>query len=230
MAVKALLDTLDGVDDALHSLYTQKDGKYVLNVEGIDHHPDVANLKSAYERTKADRDAARQERDAAKARADTVPQDFSPEAWEAAKSGKPDDSKLIQLRTQLEAERDQWRTKFENAEQASLRNALDRDLSDALNAVGVNNPAYMRAARLLLADGVKMVDGKPVVDTDMGPLSLADHVKRWAAGDEGKAFVTPASGGGAKGADAGGSKPLAEMGDAERLELARKGQLKAATG
>lgn len=230
MAVSATLQTLEGVDDALQSLYIEKDGGYVLDVTGIDAHPEVANLKSAYERTKADRDAARLERDTAKGKLAGVPDDFDAEAWAKVKDGKADDAKLIQLRQELEADRDQWKTKYETAEQSSLKNALDRDLSDALNAAGVNNPAYMRAARVLLSDGVKMIDGKPVVDTDMGPLSLTDHVKRWAAGDEGKAFVTPAAGGGARGADKGGNKPLSEMGDSERLELARQGKLKAASG
>jgi hypothetical protein len=36
----------------------------------------------------------------------------------------------------------------------------------------------------------------------MGPMPLADHVKRWVA-SEGKDFVTPPSGGGAKGNDRG---------------------------
>lgn len=230
MPIASTLQSLDGLDDAVKSLYVEQNGAFVLDVQGIDQHPEVANLKSAYERTKADRDAIRAERDAAKSKLSSVPEDFDAEAWAKAKDGKADEAKLIQLRQQLEAERDQWKGKYEQAEQTALKNALDRDLSDALNAAGVNNPAYMRAARVLLADGVKMVDGKPVVETDMGPLSLADHVKRWAAGDEGKAFVTQASGGGAKGAETGGSKPLSEMGDAERLELARQGKLKAASG
>jgi hypothetical protein len=43
-------------------------------------------------------------------------------------------------------------------------------------------------------------DGTAYVETGMGPKVLSDFVKGWAA-SEGKAFVTPPSGGGAKGAD-----------------------------
>ena len=226
MAVATILETLDGVDDAVKSLYAERDGKFVLQVDGIDQHPDVANLRNAYERTKQDRDAIRAERDSFKARADAIPEDFSAEAWEAAKNGKVDQAQLVRLREQLERERDEWKGKAEAAEANALRNALDRDLTDALGAAGVTNPAFAKAARLMLASDVKMQDGRPVVETDMGPLPLADHVKRWAAG-EGKAFVAPPSGGGARGGETGGEKPLSEMGDAERLQLAREGKLRA---
>jgi len=48
-------------------------------------------------------------------------------------------------------------------------------------------------------------ESKPVVGRGKGPLALADHVKRWAAGD-GKVFVSPPQGGGAKGVDKGTGK------------------------
>ena len=130
----------------------------------------------------------------------------------------------MQLRQTLERERDEWKAKAETAEATALRNALDRDLTDALNASGVTNPTFAKAARLMLSEGVKMQDGRPVVETDMGPLPLADHVKRWAA-SEGKAFVTPPSGGGARGGETGGDKPLSEMTGKERLQLAMAGKL-----
>lgn len=224
MAIQTVLATLDGVDDALKPLYMQDGDKFVLQVEGIDSHPDVANLRNAYERTKQDRDAIRQERDSFKTRADAVPEDFSVEAWAKAKEGKADQAQLVQLRQTLERERDEWKAKAETAEATALRNALDRDLTDALNASGVTNPTFAKAARLMLSEGVKMQDGRPVVETDMGPLPLADHVKRWAA-SEGKAFVTPPSGGGARGGETGGDKPLSEMTGKERLQLAMAGKL-----
>lgn len=204
MALKTLLDTLDGVDDAVKPFYTETDGKFILQIDGVDSHPDVANLKSAYERTKADRDTARTERDAAKALAKDFPDDFDAEKWAKLKDGKPDEAALIKLRETLEADRDEWKGKFETANKTALKNATDRDLTDALNAAGVTNPTFAKAARGMLADGVKIgEDGKPFVETDMGPLPLSEHVKRWAGG-EGKDFVTPASGGGSKGGEGKG--------------------------
>lgn len=224
MAIQTVLATLDGVDDALKPLYTQDGDRFVLQLQGVNDHPDVRNLSAAYERVKQDRDAIRQERDTFKTRADAVPDDFSAEAWAKAKEGKADQAQLVQLRQTLERERDEWKAKAETAEATALRNALDRDLTDALNASGVTNPTFAKAARLMLSEGVKMQDGRPVVETDMGPLPLADHVKRWAA-SEGKAFVTPPSGGGARGGETGGDKPLSEMTGKERLQLAMAGKL-----
>jgi len=224
MALQTVLDTLDGVDDALKAHYAEKDDKFILQISGVDNHPDVANLKSAYERTKADRDAARTERDAAKALAQDFPQDFDLKKWEKLKDGKADEAALIQLRQTLEAERDDWKGKFETAQGTSLKNALERDLTDALNAAGVTNPAYAKAARMLLADGVKVGDdGKPFVDTDMGPLGVVEHVARWAAG-EGKDFVKQPTG-----IDATGGKSGKPSGDnpwkSETRNLTRQAEI-----
>lgn len=204
MALKTVIESTEGLDEALIPLYTETDGKFVLQIEGVDAHPDVANLKSAYERVKADRETAKQERDQFKAKADGLPEDFDPEKWAKLKDGKADEAALVKLRQELEAERDDWKGKFEQSQETALKNAVARDLTDALTAAGVVNPAFTKAARNMLADGVLIgEDGKPFVDTDMGPLALADHVNRWAA-SEGKDFVTAPKGGGAKGGD--GSK------------------------
>lgn len=221
MDLKTVLETLDGVDDAIAPFYAETDGKFILQIEGVDSHPDVANLKSAYERTKADRDTARTERDAAKALAKDFPDDFSLEKWNSLKDGKPDEAALIQLRETLEGERDAWKTKAEAADQRAVKNALDRDLTDALTENGVTNPTFAKAARTMLSPDVKINDdGVAIVDTDMGPLPLSEHVKRWAAA-EGKDFVTPPSGGGGRGGkDTGaGSQKWSEMTSGEKTRL-----------
>jgi hypothetical protein len=87
---------------------------------------------------------------------------------------------------------------------------VDGGLTSALTEAGVKNPAHLKAAAALLKTTAKvevttgeggartaMVDGKP----------LADFVKGWAAGDDGKAFVAAPgnSGGGAAGGGTGGA-------------------------
>lgn len=221
--LKTVVETLDGLDEALKPYYTERDGKFYLQVQGVDDHPDVANLKSAYERVKADKESLKAERDALKAKASSLPEDFDPEKWEKAKDGKADEAALISLRKELEADRDAWKEKAEAAESRALQSALDRDLTDALTGAGVTNPMFARAARGMLAPNVKIGDdGSAFVETDMGPIPLADHVKRWAAG-EGKDFVTPAQGGGAKtpsGSSTG--KKWGDMTSAEKVALHRE--------
>ncbi|WP_332719257.1 hypothetical protein [Pelagibacterium mangrovi] len=50
MALKTILDTLDDVPEVLHAEYKEVDGKFVLDLEGIDAYPTVVNLKTAHER------------------------------------------------------------------------------------------------------------------------------------------------------------------------------------
>jgi hypothetical protein len=211
MALKTVLESLDGVDDAVKNLYSETDGKFILQVEGVDAHPDVANLKNAYERVKADKAAALQERDAFKAKLSAVPDDFDPEKWGKLKDGKPDEAALIKLRQELEAERDQFKSAADEANAKLGRFAVERDLGDALNSAGINDPALVQGARALLASKVKTgEDGRAIVETDMGPLPLGEYTKKWAAG-EGKSFVTPPTGGGRGGNDGavgGGKNPL----------------------
>jgi hypothetical protein len=205
MALKTVIETLDGVDDAVQQFYAQDDsGNYVLQVEGVDQHPEVANLKSAYERTKADKKTAADERDALKARVEGLPEDFDPKEWEKLKKGgQADPQELVQLRQTLEAERDEWKGKFEELQGQTRKMTVERTLTETLAAQGVTNPTYQKAAAAMLGPQAQLDDkGNAVVDTDMGPMPLADHVKRWVA-SEGKDFVTPPSGGGAKGNDRG---------------------------
>lgn len=221
--LKVVLETLDGIDEAVQSLYAEKDGAFVLQIDGVDSHPDVANLKSAYERVKADRDAVKAERDEAKSRINSLPDDFDPEKWAKLKDGKPDEAVMVKLRQEMESKIADLEGQLNQTRETARRNALDRDLTDALTEAGVTNPTFAKAARQMLADGVKVgEDGKPFVETDMGPLGLSDHVKRWAA-TEGKDFVTAASGGGAKGsAGAKGTKKWGEMTSAEKVALRRE--------
>lgn len=81
----------------------------------------------------------------------------------------------------------------------------DRDLTEALSAVGVTNAVYLKAAKSMLAAQVQVViDGDKRV-TKVGDKLLTDFSKEWAASDEGKTFITPAdnSGGGSMGGAAG---------------------------
>ena len=192
MALKTVVETLDGIDDAVKALYAETDGRFVLQVEGVDLHPDVANLKNAYERTKADKTTG-----AAKVAA------LEAQIAELAK-GKPDEAatiaKMKSLEDKIEAitgERDALTGKLTGV-------TRDRALSDALLGAGIKNPTFLKAAQAMLAGSVKMDGETAIVETPMGPKLLADHVKAWAAG-EGKDFVASASGGGAGGNDKGSS-------------------------
>jgi len=189
MALRTVLETIDGLDEAIASLYIERDGKYVLDIEGVDEHPDVANLRNAYARTKEDREKARADAAALKAKI--------AELQKSAPDTAATQAKLAALEEKLaaaEARAGEWQGKY---------TAITRDqtLLNALRDAGVTNPTFLRAASALLRDEVRLGDdGSAYVETKMGPKILGDYVKAWVA-DEGAAFVEPAKGGGAKEGD-----------------------------
>lgn len=194
MALKTVIETLDGIDDAFKPLYTENDGRFILAVDGIDQHPDVANLKNAYDRTKTDREKARQGEEKARQEAASLKSRIAD-----LEKGAPDtaatQAKLNALQEQLAtvmAEANEWRGKYTGV-------TRDQTLASALQAAGVTEPAFLKASQALLAGQVKLGDdGTAYVDTPMGPKVLGDFVKSWAA-TEGQAFVSPPKGGGAAG-------------------------------
>lgn len=212
MALKITVDDINDVDETFRSLYTEKDGTFILDVEGVDNHPDVANLRNAYNAEKTKRQEQGDKLRDALAKLEAKP---NPTA--------KDDAEMIRLREALEAERDQWKAKATDLEKTVYGLTVESQLDTALRSAGITDATFHKAAKRLLQDGVKVVDGKPVFETDMGPVALADHVKRWAS-SEGAVFVAPPAGGGAGGGGSKGSVKLTkdqfvQMGDKERIEL-----------
>lgn len=212
--LKTVLESLDGVDDAVKSLYAETDGKFVLQIEGVNAHPEVVNLKSAYERVKADLSGAKARLADAEKR--VAPEDFDAEAWKAIKDGKPDaeaearaQQQLVALRKTLEGERDEWKSKHDNLVNEFRVSRVNGELADAIAKVGVTTPEFAQAARAVLSPQIKLNGDIAEFDTDMGPMSIGDYVKRWAA-NEGKVFVSPPKGDGASGSSQSPSTPAAK--------------------
>ena len=54
MALKLNVESLDSVDEALRPLYVEREGKFTLNVDGIE---DTAALKGALQKERREREA-----------------------------------------------------------------------------------------------------------------------------------------------------------------------------
>ncbi|MCY1229638.1 hypothetical protein D9M68_188350 [compost metagenome] len=208
MALKLVLDSLDNVDEALKALYVEhSDGKFHLDTDAdsVRGHRDVLPLANAYERTKTDLATVKGELADAKKKA--APDDFDTETWKKLKDGKTDDAahqrQLVELRKTLEGERDDWKGKYEGEVTKGKKAKINAELTDALSASGITNPSFVKAARALLEPRVAMDTDDASMDIGLGPMGIAEAVKRWAAGDEGKSFVAPAKGDNAKGNDGG---------------------------
>lgn len=199
MPLKTVIETTEGLDETVAQFYTETENGFILNIEGIDDHPDVKGLKGAYAAEKAKREASKQKEAALEAQIAEM------------QKGKPDEAAILKLRQELEAERDKWKGEAETALTRLTAVTRDRQLSEALSAVGITEPAFVKAATALLGSQVKMDGDKAVIESDLGPVDLPTFLKRWTA-SEGAAFVQKPTGGGAKGGDGGSTiKPSGNL-------------------
>ncbi|WP_457265756.1 hypothetical protein [Pseudomonas sp. P5_C3] len=216
MGLMYQLDTLDGLDDTVKSLYTEKDGKYVLGIEGLPQPEDVSGLKSKVEELLGEKKAAE------KARKDAEDQARLEREEAARKSGNVE-----------ELERS-WSEKY-NRREAELNGTLEQErqtLSGQIRELTVGRTATDIASALAIPGSAKALlphierrlsveqrDGKPVVVVldQQGKLSAAtlDELKAEFANDVAFAPLiagSKASGGGAGGAGTGGGAAKGNIG------------------
>ncbi|MCB5411788.1 hypothetical protein [Pseudogemmobacter faecipullorum] len=209
MALKTVVETLDGLDEAVKALYVEKDGKHILDLDGIDTHPEVANLKSAYERVKAEKVSLKTEADKAK-------NDLA-----EAMKGKPDEAALVAERNRYEATIAELNGKLSDAQGKLSGVTIDQALTAALAKAGVTDPGLQAGALAIHRDKIKIGDdGALSFDTPMGPKDVPGFITGWA-GAEGKSFVTPPAGGGSKGSESqNGGKAAGDMGGDKAARVA----------
>lgn len=214
MALKTVIETTDGLDEAIAALYTESDGKFILDIEGVDEHPEVASLRNAYQRTKDDREKAKKDAADLKARIAELEKEAPDTAATQAKMAALE-AKLAEA----EAKAGEWQGKYTGI-------TRDQSLQNALQQAGITEPAFLKAATAMLSGEVKLgEDGTAYVESTMGPKVLGDYVKAWAA-SEGAAFVTKPQGAGVKGGENNGT-PTAPKGDFAGSKDDRKAAIKA---
>ncbi len=261
MALKAVVDSLDSVDEGQHNFYTEKEGKFYLDLEGVQDHPDVGALKRALDGQRERNKKLVEENKQLKERVAIVPEGFDPdelaqlrakvEEYEADPSKRqPPDQKAAQeavaARRLLEqkmastekahaTEIGKLRKQLEEKDTVIGRMLVEDGLTKALTEVGVTTPQFLRAAKAMLKQDIKVVvdeggEYRAVVETDTGPLDIPKYVSDWAASDEGKPFVPPPRGGDAvggnkqtvgKGLFAGEANPWSKEG----WNLTKQGQI-----
>jgi hypothetical protein len=226
MPLKAVLDSLDDIPEAQREFYDEDGGKFVLQLDDIDSHPKVINLKTAHEKTKQDRRRVLDEVKTLKEKYSSVPEDFNAEEYVQLKELKaeldkggttPEDktknAEAVAARKMLEQKITAIEAKHTNAVKALeaklasketfiAKLLIDDGLTKALMDGGVD-PKLLKAAKAMLRENVKVTedgdgDYSAIVETDMGSVDVQKFVSDWISSDEGKVFVVPA-----KGADAG---------------------------
>ena len=214
--LKFQLDTLEGVDEAVRALYTEKDGKFVLGIEGLPQQEDVSGLKAKVDELLGEKKMAEK-----KAR----------EAEEAARLEREEAARKSGNVEELERS---WSEKY-NRREAELNGTLEqerstlsgqiRDLTvgrtatDIASALAVQGSAKALLPHIERRLSVEQREGKPVVVVldAQGKLSAAtlDELKAEIANDAAFAPLiagSKASGGGAGGAGGGGGAAKGKIG------------------
>lgn len=229
--LKTVVDSLDGIEEQYRGLYEEKDGKYILQIEGVDSHPSVVALKNGHMNSKRERDEAKRQLAELKKKLEAVPEDFDADEWhrlrseEEARRSDPDNKDVRkQIEAATAAVKSQYEARLAKAKkdaeaalaeikaekeslEADLRGALvDDGLTKALVKVGVK-PTLLRAAKRMFDADVEVVieDGKRVarMKSDLGGDSIEDFIANWSRSDEAKDFIAPPTGADERGARGG---------------------------
>jgi hypothetical protein len=214
--LKFQLDSLDGVDEAVRALYTEKDGKFVLGIEGLPQPEDVSGLKSKVQELLDEKKAAD------KARKDAEDQARLEREENARKSGNVEElerswsEKYNRREAELNGTLEQERTTLSN----QIRDlTVGRTATDIASALAIPGSAKALLPHIERRLSVEQRDGKPVVVVldQQGKLSAAtlDELKAEFANDTAFAPLiagSKASGGGAGGAGGGGGAAKGNIG------------------
>ena len=164
MALKRVLDSLDGVDEAAKTLYAEKDGQFHLDVEDD---PDAGKLGEFRSHNKAlFLENERLKSAAAKAEADM--QAAEQAAAEAAKKGDGDKVTMEQRLASLEAEKTAAAEREAEAVRQARRTGLVNTIQKAGIANGVKKTALGDFSTVMLDTYDFDDDGTPFVPDGSG--------------------------------------------------------------
>ncbi|WP_323033168.1 hypothetical protein, partial [Paracoccus sp. (in: a-proteobacteria)] len=184
----AVLDSLDSIDAAFHDHYSEKDGKFYLQIDGIKDHPDPQALRSALERVRQEKKDLIAAHEADKLRLDGLPDDFDASAYDALKAqaeGKDPpktDEQVTRVREQLErkhqAELGKKDERIAVLERQIGKVTIDDGLSKAMDDANVDPKHKAKLLPYLKAIGaikLEEADGefKAMVETGMWPFARA---------------------------------------------------------
>jgi hypothetical protein len=216
MTLKFQLDSLEGVDESIQTMYVEKGGKYVLNIEGLPQPEDVSGLKSKVQELLDEKKAAD------KARKDAEDQARLDREEAARKSGNVEElerswsekyaRREAELNGMLENERGTLSTQIRDL-------TVGRTATDIASSLAIPGSAEALLPHIERRLSVEQRDGKPVVVVldKQGKLSAAtlDELKAEFANNTAFAPLiagSKASGGGASGAGNGGGAAKGNIG------------------
>lgn len=229
MALKAVVEDLEGVPEGLREHYTEGEGgKFYLVADGVDDLPSVRGLKSTLQKFKKvapDASDLARKLERLEALKDVDPEEYQRLKDEAKKAGEKKIEKegdFNALKEQMEAQQAKEIAKRDTEiarRDSFIERLLVKDkLDEAMTRIEVL-PEYKDAVRaLLMQRGPKVIreageDGdtyRAVFNTDMGEAEIGAYVETWGKSGEAAPFQKPSgtTGSGAEGSRGkGGAEP-----------------------
>ncbi|WP_434695344.1 hypothetical protein J3P89_19280 [Pseudomonas sp. Z1-14] len=216
MTLKFQLDSLEGVDESIQSMYVEKDGKFVLSIEGLPQPEDVTGLKSKVqelldEKKEADKKRKDAEEQARLEREEALRKSGNVEELEKSWSEKYN-RREAELNGLLEQERGTLTTQIRDL-------TVGRTATDIATTLAIPGSAKALLPHIERRLSVEQRDGKPtvVVLDQAGKLSATtlDELKAEFMNDPAFGPLiagSKASGGGAGGAGKGGGAAKGNIG------------------
>lgn len=227
MALKSILTSLDGLSDDVKKEYTEKDGKFYLDIEGLDEHPGVGALKRAKDHEKSLRQKAEEKVTTLEDQLTTKDNEI-----EGLRTGAVPKDDVAALKTSYETKLTQKENEF-NEKYGKLNGLVEKHMLDgkALElATEISTVPALLVPHIRGRLKLEEVDGQlsvSVLDATGKPSAASlDDLRKELLSNKNFAPIligSKASGGGANGGSGGGgaSKKLSEMNEAERTAFAK---------
>lgn len=221
MPLKYQLDSLDGLDDGVKELYTEKDGKFVLGVDGLPEPEDVSGLKAKLEQLMDEKKAAARKTKEAEDAAEAARLEAAKKSGDTEALEKSWSEKLSARESELQAQIDELSGTVTNLTSGQTATKLASEIA-LQGSADVLLPHIQGRLKTEYKDGQART---VVLDKDGKPSALTvDELK--AEFQNNPAFAplivgSKATGGGANSGNHGGGaagKNLKEMSHREKSE------------
>ena len=216
MTLKFQLDSLDGVDESIQALYVEKDGKFVLGIEGLPQPEDVSGLKSKVQELLDEKKAEADKRKAAEEQARLDREEALRKSGNVEELEKSWSEKYARREAELTGQLESTN----NTLQGQIRDlTVGRTATEIATTLAIPGSAKALLPHIERRLSVEQRDGKPtvVVLDAAGKLSAAtlDELKAEFTNDPAFGPLiagSKASGGGAGGAGKGGGAAKGNIG------------------
>lgn len=216
MTLKFQLDSLEGVDESIQALYVEKDGKFVLGIEGLPQPEDVSGLKSKVQELLDEKKAEAEKRKAAEDQARLDREEALRKSGNVEELEKSWSEKYARREAELTGQLESTNSTL----QGQIRDlTVGRTATEIATTLAIPGSAKALLPHIERRLSVEQRDGKPtvVVLDAVGKLSAAtlDELKAEFTNDPAFGPLiagSKASGGGAGGAGKGGGAAKGNIG------------------